>query len=132
MAEDQDLWIRLALRGRLGYLDAFLVRVHVTRISVSGVGTPLGSRQQIDVTIPMLRRHVAALRDRLSRAERRAILGERLCRVGRAAYSDRHYAAGLALVAQAIGHGYRPAENVMFLLIASPPARWLKRRLGWG
>lgn len=131
VAEDQDLWIRLALRGRLGYVDAFLVRVHVTRISVSGVGTPLGSRQQIEVTIPMVRRHVTALRDRLSAAERRRILGERLGRVGRAAYSDRHYRPGLAMVAQAMLHGHRPLENALFLAIASPPARWLKRWLGW-
>ena len=132
VAEDQDLWIRLSLQGRLGYLDAHLVRVHVTPVSVSGVGTQLGARQQMQVTIPMIRRHVAQQRARLSRREVRRILGERLCRVGRAAYSHRLYAEGLALVLEATLRGYRPAENLLFLAVASPPARWLKRRLGVG
>jgi glycosyltransferase involved in cell wall biosynthesis len=130
VAEDQDLWIRLSLAGRLGYLDACLVRVYVTRGSVSGVGTPLGARQQMQVTIPMIRRHLAALRSRLSRDERRRILGERLCRVGRAAYSHRLYRPGLAMVLEASLLGFRPLENLAFLAVASPPARWLKRRLG--
>ncbi len=130
VAEDQDLWIRLALRGRLAYLDAFLVKVHVTPVSVSGVGTPLGAQQQMDITIPMIRRHVAAQRARLSRREVRGILGERLCRVGRSAYSFGLYRPGLAMVLEAMTLGFRPLENLLFLLSASPPGRWLKRQLG--
>jgi glycosyltransferase involved in cell wall biosynthesis len=129
VAEDQDLWIRLSLRGHLGYLDEPLVHVHVTPGSVSGVDTVLGARQQVQVTLPMIRRHVTQQQGRLSRQDVRRILGERLCRVGRAAYSYRQYADGLRMVLEAIGLGYRPGENLLFLLVASPPARWLKRWL---
>lgn len=129
VAEDQDLWIRLSLAGRLAYLDAHLVRVHMTAISVSGVGTALGARQQVQITIPMIRRHVAAQRARLSRREARAILGERLCRVGRSAYGFGLYREGLAMVLAASLYGFRPLENLLYLVIASPPARWLKRML---
>ncbi len=127
VAEDQDLWIRLSLLGRLAYVDQALVRVHVTPVSVSGVGTGLGARQQIEITLPMIRRHVAAQRARLSRREVRGIMGERLCRVGRAAYSYGQYHDGLALVLEAMALGYRPLENLLFLASASPPGRWLKR-----
>lgn len=132
VAEDQDMWLRLAMHGRLAYLDAFLVRVHVTPVSVSGVGTALGSRQQRAITLPLVRRHLAAKCAELSRREVRHILATRLGRVGRASYSDRDYLAGLALVARAMWFGDRPAGNLLFLLSASPPGRWLKRigRLG--
>jgi len=129
VGEDQDLWIRLALRGRLGYVDAALVRVHVTPGSLSGVGEADGCRQQLAITLPMVRRHVAAQRQALSRAERRRILGERWGRLGRAAYGYRLYGEGLRLVLQATLLGFEPARNLWFLLSASPPARWLKRRL---
>lgn len=130
VAEDQDMWLRLAMRGRLGYLDELLVRVHVTPSSVSGVGTGAGARQQRDITLPMVRRHLARQRGALSAREVRHILGERLGRVGRASYSHRDYAEGLLLVARAMLHGDRPAGNLLFLLVAAPPARWLKRLLG--
>jgi len=129
VAEDQDLWIRLSLHGRLGYLDEPLVHMHVTPTSVSGVGTPLGAHQQLRVTLPLIRRHVAQQRGKLSRGEARRILGERLARAGRAAYSYEIYGRGLALVLEASLLGYRPVENLVFLAVASPPARLLKRWL---
>ena len=132
VGEDQDLWIRLSLRGRLGYLDEPLVRVHATPRSLSGVGSQLGVRQQMQVTIPMIRRHIEQQHGRLSRREIRHILGQRLCRVGRSAYSYQLYAVGLPMVLEAMFMGYRPMENLVFLMVASPPARWLKRQLGIG
>lgn len=129
VAEDQDLWIRLSLHGRLGYVDAHLVWVHMTAISVSGVGTGLGARQQMQITLPMIRRHLAAQRHRLSRGEIRAILGERLCRAGRSAYSFGLYRQGAAMVLAAAWYGFEPLRNLLFLASASPPGRWLKRQV---
>jgi glycosyltransferase involved in cell wall biosynthesis len=129
VAEDQDMWLRLAMHGQLAYLDEQLVRVHVTAISVSGVGTALGSRQQRAITLPMLRRHLAARRAELSRREVRGILAARLGRVGRASYSDGDYRAGLALVARAVWFGDPLVANLRFLLSASPWGRWAKRNV---
>ncbi len=132
VGEDQDMWIRLSLHGRFGYIDEPLVRVHATPRSLSGVGSQSGAHMQLQVTIPMIRGHIAAQRHRLSRQEVRRILGERLGRAGRAAYSYQLYAEGLPLVLEAMLLGYRPLENLLFLAIASPPARWLKQRMGFG
>lgn len=129
VAEDQDMWLRLAMHGPLAYLDEQLVRVHATPLSVSGVGTALGSRQQRAITLPMVRRHLATRCGDLSRHEVRQILAARFGRVGRASYSDGDYRAGLAMLAKATWFGDRPATNLPFLLSASPVGRWLKRSL---
>ena len=129
IAEDQDMWIRLALRGHLGYVDAPLVRVHATPNSLSGVGLQLGYRQQIDVTLPMVRRHLAARRVELSAAERRAILGGAWAGLVALPMAYGFYAEGLRMIATATLLGFRPLENLWFVASASPPSRWLKWHL---
>jgi glycosyltransferase involved in cell wall biosynthesis len=129
VAEDQDLWIRLARRGVLGYIDEPLVWVYMTPNSLSGVGSSLSCRQQIEFTLPMIERHVAALRDELSPREVRRLLGERWGRVGRAAYSYGLHQEGLRLIARASCYGFEPLRNVAFLLGSAPPARAVKRLL---
>jgi hypothetical protein len=126
VAEDQDLWIRLALRGRLRYLDATLVHMHHTKISVSGVGTALGARQQMQFTLPMVERHIAANRARLSAAEVRRIRGGRLLRIGRGACWTGAWAEGAHLVLSAALLGYRPLEGfrVVARLGLRPKPRW--------
>ena len=128
VGEDQDLWIRLALRGRLRYVDAHLVRVHRTPISVSGVGTALGARQQVQFTLPMVERHIAAHRARLSAAEVKKIRGGRKLRIGRGACWTGAWAEGAPLVLSAMLLGYRPLEGLRTLLATAPPVRWLLGR----
>ena len=132
VAEDQDMWIRLAMRGHLGYLDAPLVRVHATPNSLSAVGAAGGIRQQIEFTLPMVKRHVAAERNRLSPEEIRRIYGERWGRLGRAAYSFGYHAEGLRLIARAVLLGFEPLENFRFLIGTTPPISWLKRLVRTG
>lgn len=130
VAEDQDLWIRLAMQGSLGYLDEPLVRVHATPGSLSGVGDPTGVTQQFAHTLPMILRHLAARRADLTSSERRRILGERFARLGRAAYGNGMHGRGARLLLRASLQGFEPATNLWVLGTASPPARWLKRRFG--
>ena len=130
IAEDQDMWIRLAMRGPLGYVDAPLVRVHVASDSLSSIGQRRGYQDQLRFTLPMVQRYVAMKRSELSGREVRRILGERWGRLGRAAYTYRVYGAGLGMVLHAMLLGYRPLENLLFLASAAPPMRWLKRRIG--
>lgn len=85
VAADQDMSIRLAMRGHLGYLDAPLVRVHATPNSLSGVGAVGSVRQQIAFALPMVKCRVAAQRNQLSRDEIRRIFGERWGWLGYAA-----------------------------------------------
>jgi len=126
VAEDQDLWLRLAQHGRLRYLDAPLVRVHRTPISVSGVGTALGARQQIAFTLPMIERHIAANRDRLTAADIRHILGGRKLRIGRGACWTGAWGEGARLILSAMSMGHRPLEGLRILLATAPPVRWLR------
>jgi glycosyltransferase involved in cell wall biosynthesis len=126
VAEDQDLWLRLAQHGRLRYLDAPLVRVHRTPISVSGVGTALGARQQMQFTLPMIERHIAANRDRLTAAEIRNIMGGRKLRIGRGACWTGAWGEGARLIVSAMLLGHRPLEGFRVLLATAPPVRWLR------
>jgi glycosyltransferase involved in cell wall biosynthesis len=126
VAEDQDLWIRLAMRGDIAYLNAPLVRVHATEGSLSSVGSADSFRLQLEFTLPMIERHVEARRAELSQRDIRKIFGERWGRLGRAGYSLGHYSAGLRLIVRAAWLGFEPLRSLRFLASATPPLRWLK------
>jgi glycosyltransferase involved in cell wall biosynthesis len=128
IGEDQDLWIRLALMGELAYVRRSLVRVHARHNSLSSEV----KSDPMTYTLPMIERHVAALRDRLTDEEVRQIMGKRLGLVGRVAYSRGDFGNGLGLIVKSIRLGYQPAASFYHLASASPPAAWLKRRLGIG
>ena len=134
VAEDQDLWIRLALRGRLAYARESLVHMHCVPTSVSGVGTPLGARQQIAITLPMIERHLAANRARLSAAEIRRIRADRWLRVGGGACWTGAWTEGVPLLLRAAMLGHRPGLALRTAIVTAPPLRrlrqWLRRRLG--
>lgn len=123
--EDQDMWIKLSMRGRLGYVDQPLVLVHMSPNSLSGAEI----KKQVRVTLPMILRHIEDKRAELTAAEVRAIIGERLTRLGRTALGNRPYSEGAALLLRAIRLPYRPASNLLLLLRAAPPTQWLKDRL---
>ena len=130
VAEDQDLWIRLALRGRLAYEAATLVHMHCLPTSVSGVGTPLGARQQVAITLPMIERHIAANRGRLSAAEIRRIRGRRWLGVGGGACWTGAWSEGVPLLLRTAMLGYRPGQVLRTIVVTAPPLRWLRRRFG--
>lgn len=121
-AEDQDMWIRLALQGRVAELPEILVRAHRQPHSLSSRDPMAGSKH----VLSMVQRHLVALGDRLTATERRHILGRRYSSAGRLCYGNGRYAAGAAYLAAAIVRGHRPVENFAYLMSASPPARWLK------
>jgi hypothetical protein len=125
IGEDQDMWIRLALRGSLGYVNESLVRVHVREQSLSSGNFS----DQLTYTLPMIRRHVASLAPRLSGSEMRDIMGERLARLGRVAYSKGNLRTGLGLILRSLVLLHRPLENLYYLATAAPPAMWVKRVL---
>lgn len=122
IGEDQDMWIRLALIGNVGYVPETLVRVHERRNSLSDWDL----EEQLQYTLPMIERHVKALAHRLTDAEIRAIRGERISRLGRVAYARGARIMGAKMVLEAMLMGYRPFENLYYLLNASPPATFVK------
>lgn len=125
IAEDQDMWIRLAARGSLSYVPEMLVRVHERRSSLSG-----GSfDEQMKYTLPMLERHLERFADRLTVGDRRSILGRRLLRLGQLAFSRGAPEMGRQLIWRSIRLGYKPWEGLIFLLKANAVVTWLKNAI---
>jgi len=122
--DDQDICIRLALEGEVGFVDAVLVTMHELADSLSRIHI---SREH-ETVLPMLLRHCQALAPRLSRAELRDILGARYTQIGRNVYLSAP-AAGFRLLAKAIGYGAEPAGNLWYLLSAAPWSRRVKHLL---
>ncbi len=79
VAEDQDLWIRLALTGPVAYLAQPLLRVHATPGSL----TARHASPDRDYVLPMVERYLAALADRLTPAEMRHIRARRYAAAAR-------------------------------------------------
>lgn len=121
IAEDQDLWIRLALLGEVGFTDEVLAVIHERPGSLSSAGAQL----LLDNTLAMVLRHVHAQRRRLTSREVRRILGRRYTRIGRNVYPQLPFRGGMLILRAALC-GYRPLENLLYLLRASTVARGLK------
>lgn len=125
VGEDQDMWIRLAVAGEVGYVDDMLVRVHETPNSLSS-----GNFQdQLIYTLPMIRRHLERQRNQLTSREADSILGDRLGRLGRSALGRGLRRDGAGLIMRAIRLGNHPVKNAFLLLRAAIPMGWLKRLL---
>ena len=122
--DDQDICIRLALEGEVGFVDAVLVTMHEVPDSLSRIHV---SREH-ETVLPMILDHCRALAPRLSRSELRAILGARYTQIGRNVYAS-FPRIGFRLLAKAIGYGAEPAGNLWYLLSASPWSRRVKHFL---
>jgi glycosyltransferase involved in cell wall biosynthesis len=125
VAEDQDMWIRLALRGPIDFIDESLARIHMRPASLSSARF----QDQLDFTWPMILGHLKALAPRLGNREIRTIRAERLGRMGRTAYAHGELRLALGLVCQAMLLGDRPFHNVYHLAAAAPPIRWMRQRI---
>lgn len=125
IAEDQDMWIRLAERGGLGYVFESLVLVHERPYSLSA-----GSfNDQLTYTLPMIEGHINRLSNRLTSREIRTILGRRTLRIGQLAYSRGASDIGLQLISRSVRMGYGFGDSMLFLASANSFAVWLKKNL---
>jgi glycosyltransferase involved in cell wall biosynthesis len=122
--EDQDFFIRLALEGKAGFVDAVMTTMHEQPSSLSS----RNRLREYETVLPMVLRHCRKLADRLSVAERRAIVGARHTAIGRGVYLGMPL-LGVRLLARAIVNGDEPMTNLYYMLTASPWARWLKAKL---
>jgi glycosyltransferase involved in cell wall biosynthesis len=123
IGEDQDLWIRLALMHPVKHLHQVLTRVHDRRDSLSN----LNRLQSKSTTLPMILKHMDALRPRLTAGEINEILGHRYAATGRHLYEAGEIAKGLGYLTSAIQRGYPALSTLRYSLAASPPAKFLKR-----
>jgi glycosyltransferase involved in cell wall biosynthesis len=123
VGEDQDMWIRLALRGRVDFVDRSLVRVHMREGSLSSSGF----QDQVRFTLEMIERHLQGLAAVLDGEALDAIRARRLGQVGRNAYAHGEWWLGLQLMARAIWLGDEPVRNLYHLLAAAAAMRQRKK-----
>ena len=108
VAEDQDMWIRLALAGPPVYVPDSLVRVHMRPESLSSWRLA----DQYSYTLPMIEHHLAVLGGRLTRSEARAIMGTRLNKIGLTACAHGDLPPGLSMILRSVLLGYRPLRSL--------------------
>lgn len=123
ISQDQDLWIRLALRGEVGVIDEVLGKIyqlptgHMTR----------NLHRQAEIMLPMIEGHIARLGAKLSQREIDEILGHRYQVVGRTLFLHGHYMLGLELIAKASLRNGNWLGNLFYLSHANPFGIGLKR-----
>jgi glycosyltransferase involved in cell wall biosynthesis len=122
VADDQDMWIKLALLGSVGCCPEPLTIYHELPSSL----TQLYRTREKDFVMPMVRKHIATQRKRLTPRETRRILGARYAQFGRSLYQSGRYLKGLYYLARAILLGFQPADHLIFIILALPPTRRLK------
>lgn len=125
IAEDQDMWIKLAIIGTVVWHPAPLTVHHQVPDSL----TQRYVLRQQEFVLPMITMHLRAQRHHLTPKEIRAILGTRYAQIGRSLYQAGRYSSGLYYLGRAILLGTQPTEHLWYILIASPPVRWLRQRL---
>ena len=128
VAGDQDMWIRLSMQGPVRFLPDVLVQVYETPNSLMA----RYAERELEFAMGMIERHLTCLGDRLTPAERRRIRAERLTQYGRNFYASGRLREGAGLLLRAIWLGDSRAENLWYMITASPPAQRVKLRLGIG
>lgn len=105
--EDQDLWIRLALRGNVCVEAETLVSVHDVPLSLS----KRYKEREADVLLSVLKRHLIDLKDRLDQTQLEAIWGQRLYDVAANLYVSMDYARSAPLFWKAGVMGQSPFRS---------------------
>jgi len=125
IAEDQDLWIRLARAGEVGFIDDIMTYVNDTPGSL----TKRQGRHATRTVLSMINRHIENVGSALSAAERNHILAQRYADLGRNDYVSGATRSGAILILKAILRGHAPFANSLYLVSAAPALRWLKQKI---
>lgn len=125
IAEDQDMWIRLALIGAVGHVPAALAIAHDTAASL----TKRYALREEEFLLPMVRKHLAAQAHRLPPGARGRILGQRHAAIGRNLYRAGAWRRGLRHLFIAVLLCNDPLGNAWYVLTASGSARRVKHLL---
>lgn len=114
VAEDFDLWIRLALRGKVATAREVLVRYHSRPASLM----KRHSREAGRIVMAVIARHLAEQEARLAPRETAAISGRMAFTQAVNMYFDGHYWESLPFFLRAIRLGHRPVKSVVHILRA--------------
>jgi glycosyltransferase involved in cell wall biosynthesis len=120
IAEDQDMWIRLALAGPVLYVPEYLVDVYE---QVGGLSRWTVSDQKL-YTLAMVEEHLTQLGEKLTSSERRLIRGTRWRKTAQNAFAHGEFRYGIEMLWRSAMLGYRPVS-----CIAAMPLMVLKHVL---
>jgi len=110
VAEDLDLWIRLALRGSVAAVRGEpLVTLHKLPNSLCMRETESAH----DYRLPMIERHVKENAHRLKPSAARMIIGRQCYLTAENHYSQGHYKTSLKLFLKSLRKGYRPLYSLI-------------------
>ena len=125
VAEDQDMWIRLASEGEVGAVLEPLVHVHDTPNSL----TKTHALRIATWVMTVVERNLERLGSRLGQKDVKRILRERHATLGRNLYGYGAYSAGIKWLWRASLLGHRPVENLWYVITASPLMKRVKTTL---
>lgn len=128
VAEDRDLWIRLASNGVTAVLQEVLVsklELPTGFMSTNRTLVALDTRRMVDF-------HVAAMRDYMTWRDRRVAYGSLHSGIGKglAMQPGRHLESLWHLLI-AVALGYNVVDNLSSLILCNPLVQGLRLRLGW-
>lgn len=121
VAEDRDLWFKLATNGTVALVQEPLVRIRVSRGSYMAKHVELIRNH----TVPMMRRNMALFADKLTLRQRMLALGRLHAELGRSiADGPGPWAQGALHLVWAAILGDRRVDNLTKVLATAP---WLRR-----
>ncbi|HEX8784945.1 MAG TPA: glycosyltransferase [Telluria sp.] len=111
VGEDLDLWIKLAIRGKIAVLPEILINYYDMNNSLmKRHGGQTGT-----IVVPMLERHIREQAAKLTPAEVRYMRGSRSFRMACDLFFSGGYMASISLFLQAALCGIRPFKSLSYL-----------------
>jgi hypothetical protein len=111
VGEDLDLWIKLAIRGKVAVLPEVLIHYYDLNNSLM----KRHHRQTGAIVEPMLERHIHEQAAKLSEAEIRKMRGSRSFQMGCDLFFSGSYRPSMGLFLQAARCGTRPLKSLSYL-----------------
>lgn len=111
VGEDLDLWIRLALRGKVVVLRDILTNYYDS----AGSLMKRHRDRTLDIVVPMLERHLVAQRARLSIREIRHIRGVQSFQIGCNLFFSGVYLRSIPAFFKAAYYGSRPLKSLSYI-----------------
>jgi glycosyltransferase involved in cell wall biosynthesis len=127
VGEDLDLWIKLAVRGKIAVLPEILIKYYDMNNSLM----KRHDHQAGEIVVPMLERHIHEQAGKLSRREVRTMRGHRSFRMACDLFFANRYMPSIPLFLRAAACGIRPVKSLSYLprALIMESAALLKRKL---
>jgi hypothetical protein len=111
VGEDLDLWIKLGIQGRIAILPEILINYY----DIAGSLMKRHSSRTATILLPMLERHIATQRQRLTLREIRTIRGQRSFQTACDMFFAGAYVASVPGFLKAAYFGTRPIKSLLYV-----------------